>query len=376
MSYDLKDPNILEPTDTKNSPDPTKLPDLKTSSTYVLKKLEVPKFDHVTAGLITSFLTGLLIWYFIQYYDLLLPFMSGGLSLLKYFVICITIFYIMVLFIQTTLYFSFWYASTLYHFRHMVNPLLNHTVRYYYYYFTDYINWIIFYPARFWYGFRFTTNILFFILVILPVMAFIAFFIGILFSWLGEKKETFSIFKEGLSSIADKGIGKSLMEGTGLEHLGTGLASGLASALPKDIASALPKELSSGIGSNLASKMSTGDISSIASNVAKGDFSKVSNLAKSAGVSDNMVRQATDYAKSSGIQTIAGLATSGVPGIGLAKTGVDSIKGLAKRIPTASNLKSISKRLPSGLPAGLPIGLPKMSGTMEAATGSLLSTFI
>lgn len=153
----------------------------------------MPKIDWVTIGAGGTFVTCLILWYSIRYYELFLPFVSGGLRLFKYFLICTAILYFMATFVQTSHYFYWWYESTLYFFRRMVDPLLNQKVKYWYYYFTDYINWIVYYPAKTYYFFRFVANVFFFLLIILPVMAFIAFFIGLLFSWLGEAKEEKSI---------------------------------------------------------------------------------------------------------------------------------------------------------------------------------------
>ncbi len=194
---------------------------------------KLPKVDRNTFFIGGGFLLLLLIWYSIKYYELFLPFAGGALRLFKYFLICSAIFYFMVTFVQTTNYFYWWYESTLYFFRRFVDPLLNQRVKYWYYYFTDYINWIIYYPVKLYYLIRFLANVVFFLLIILPTLAFIAFFIGLLFSWIGERDNDPSIltpvvddFKGGIAKATDvaHSVGSAAQMAKGA--LGTMLQSG------------------------------------------------------------------------------------------------------------------------------------------------------
>jgi hypothetical protein len=150
--------------------------------TQIKKKWKEYAGSLALAGLV--FLYAL--WILIKYYDLLIPFAGGGLSLLKYLIIYFIAIALIVTFFKFTSYFSFWYVLFMKYFRLFMNPLLNDKVSFLYCYFTDYINWLIYFPAKFFYFCILFLVILLLILIILPVLSILSFAIGYLFSLLGE----------------------------------------------------------------------------------------------------------------------------------------------------------------------------------------------
>jgi len=303
---------------------------------------KLPKIDIATFGIGGGFLMLILAWYSLQYYELFIPFASGALRLFKYFLICTAILYFMVTFVQASSSFYWWYTSTLYYFRRFVDPLLNQKVKYYYYYFTDYINWIIYYPAKAYYFGRFMANITFFLLVILPIMAFIAFFIGLLFSWIGEPKEGVSVMDPIVTDLTSAAsvVGSAA----------NGAMSKAADAISK--------------ATGTVNKV-TGAMGNVAKVLGTSSGSSVPNLSKiDPRLDPSMLESIKGLASSnpSMLESIKGLASSN-PSM------LESIKGMASSNP--SMLESI-KGLASSNPSKL-AQVPKVNNLIKMAKGSPFS---
>jgi hypothetical protein len=256
--------------------------------THVVNPTNLKKrFDLLSASLMGTCLLGILAWYSIRYYELFVPFLGGGLRLFKYFVICVTIIYVMKVFIQTSSSFSWWYKSTLYFFRLFVNPLRNQKIKYYYYYFTDYINWIIYYPAKTYYLARFIANVVFFLLIILPIMAFIAFLIGLLFSMIGEKQDILQEVKETAqpsNGVKSPNILSTLASAAGVSPNMLTKAASAAGVSPNMLTKAAS---AAGVSPNMLTK---------AASAAGVSPNMLTKAASAAGVSPNMLTKAASAA--------------------------------------------------------------------------------
>jgi hypothetical protein len=131
-----------------------------------------------------------ILWYSVKYSDLVKPFMSGGLKLLWYLFIYFLIISVLVLFIQFLYYFAYWFEITIHYFNLFINPLLNDRVSSLCCLFSDYVNWLIYYPAMIFYFFCLVMVVLFDVLILIPVLVFFGFLIGFLFSLLGDRETT------------------------------------------------------------------------------------------------------------------------------------------------------------------------------------------
>jgi hypothetical protein len=128
-------------------------------------------------------------------------FSDGILKLFKYFVLYSMVFGIITLFIKLlgTLY--WWVVLFYWCIERMIDPLKDNTVRSWYYYLTDYVNWIIYYPAMIYYFFFMIALFMILSLIILPFVAFIGFLIGYIFSMMGEDPCNKGFFSRMLSAV-------------------------------------------------------------------------------------------------------------------------------------------------------------------------------
>jgi hypothetical protein len=158
-----------------------------------------------------------ILWYSVKYSDLVKPFMSGSLKLLWYLFIYFLIISVLVLFIQFLYYFAYWVEITIHYFNLFINPLLNDRVSSLCCLFSDYVNWLIYYPAMIFYFFCLVMVLLFDFLILIPVLVFFGFLIGFLFSLLGDRDtsakglmgQISSVMKDAsISGMFSKGIQK------------------------------------------------------------------------------------------------------------------------------------------------------------------------
>jgi len=128
-------------------------------------------------------------------------FSDGILKLFKYFVLYSMVFGVITLFIKLlgTLY--WWVVLFYWCIERMIDPLKDNTVRSWYYYLTDYVNWIIYYPAMIYYFFFMIALFMILSLIILPFVAFIGFLIGYIFSMMGEDPCNKGFFSRMLSAV-------------------------------------------------------------------------------------------------------------------------------------------------------------------------------
>jgi hypothetical protein len=127
-----------------------------------------------------------LIWAFFKYYDVALPFAGGVFNIIKFLIIYTIIILVLKLFFKFVFSFKFWMTLFVKYFRLFLNPLLNPKVSSAYCFFTSYVNWLIYYPAKIYYFICVLAICGIFILCVLPVIACISFVIGYLFSLLGD----------------------------------------------------------------------------------------------------------------------------------------------------------------------------------------------
>jgi hypothetical protein len=145
-----------------------------------------------------------LIWCFFKYYDLALPFAGGIFNILKFFIIYIVIIIVMRFFFKFLFTFKFWITLFMKYLKLFMNPLLNDKVSSAYCYFTSYVNWLIYYPAKIYYFICLLGISFIFFLIIIPIIVCISFVIGYLFSLLGDSSSAEKLIdnmKKAASSV-------------------------------------------------------------------------------------------------------------------------------------------------------------------------------
>jgi hypothetical protein len=151
------------------------------------------------------------LWYLLQYKHLLQPFSSGIFRILVCLFIYFLIFSLFALFLKFMVFFVYCVKLTIYYFNLMMNPLLNDTLNSCTCYFSDYISWIFYYPARVFYLICFILVIMFDTLVLIPVIIAFGFCIGYLFQSLGDRDTNYDSFmgkfgamKQGFTKFGKK----------------------------------------------------------------------------------------------------------------------------------------------------------------------------
>lgn len=143
----------------------------------------------------------LMVWYFIKYYELIIPFIGGSINIMKYLIIYSIIIVVMVLLLKFTRYFSVWYKLFYKYLRLTFNPLLDDKVSQLYCFFSDYVNPLIYYPSMIFFLFCLIGVVLLLVLILLPILAAVSFFVGFLFSLLGEKKTDSSLQTQAINKV-------------------------------------------------------------------------------------------------------------------------------------------------------------------------------
>jgi hypothetical protein len=83
------------------------------------------------------------------------------------------------------------------------NPLLDPKVSELYCFFSDYVNPLIYFPSMIFFLLCLIGIVLLLVLILLPILAATSFFVGFLFSLLGEKKTDDTLQTKGINKIKD-----------------------------------------------------------------------------------------------------------------------------------------------------------------------------
>jgi hypothetical protein len=147
------------------------------------------------------------LWHLAKNFNLVVPFVGGSLNILKYLIIYSIIIVVMVLLLKFTRYFSLWYNLFYKYLRLTFNPLLDPKVSELYCFFSDYVNPLIYFPSMIFFLLCLIGIVLLLVLILLPILAAVSFFVGFLFSLLGEKKtdtlQTKTLQSQGINKIKD-----------------------------------------------------------------------------------------------------------------------------------------------------------------------------
>lgn len=141
------------------------------------------------------------LWYFIQNPDLIKPLMTGSLKLLWYGFIFFMILSVLILYIHFLYYIAYFFELTVHYFNLTCNPLLNERVSSLCCYFSDYVNWLIYYPSMIYFLICFAVLVVIDVFVLLPILAFFGFMVGFLFSLLGHRAENAPQVKDQISDV-------------------------------------------------------------------------------------------------------------------------------------------------------------------------------
>lgn len=134
------------------------------------------------------------IYYFFMYSSLLAPFAKGIFKLFKYFILYTMIVSTILFFIHILGYLYWWLDLFYWAVERMINPLKDNTTSSWYYYLSDYINWIIYGGATIYFFLCVFGLFLLLTLIILPFVSFVGFLIGYMFSMMGEAPCSTSIY--------------------------------------------------------------------------------------------------------------------------------------------------------------------------------------
>lgn len=149
--------------------------------------------EYVSSALLAFILLSFIAWNMLKNYDNLVPFSGGILNILKLVVIYFVIVFVMKLFIKLLKALSFWFDLFRDYFKLFLNPLLNQHVSFLYCYFTNYVNWIIYYPAKIFYFICAMGIALVFFMVIIPIILAFSFILSKLLSLLGNRSSVDTI---------------------------------------------------------------------------------------------------------------------------------------------------------------------------------------
>lgn len=165
----------------------TEAPAEVSSGNYPTGFCTSPESCQSRANEIIGFLfIALFIYYCVMYFPLFLPYMKGILKMVKYFVLYGLIMSTILLFIHVLGYLFWWLILFHWAVERMIDPLKDNTVSSWYYYLTDNVNWIVYYPSMVYFFICMIGLIILLVLMILPAVSVIGFLIGYLFSLMGE----------------------------------------------------------------------------------------------------------------------------------------------------------------------------------------------
>lgn len=145
-----------------------------------------------------------LLWCFFKNYDVIIPYAGGVFNILKFLIIYCLILFVLRLFFKFVFTFKFWVSLFIKYFELFLNPLRDNKVSSAYCYFTPYVNWLIYYPAKLYFFICLLGVCFIFFLIIIPVIVAISFTIGYLFSLLGDSsslEKAAENLKKAVSSV-------------------------------------------------------------------------------------------------------------------------------------------------------------------------------
>ena len=270
---------------------------------------------------------------------------DGLIKLFKYFVLYSMVFSVMAVFIKLLGTLHWWVILFYWCLERVIDPLKDNTVRYLYYYLTDYVNWIIYYPAMLYYLLFLIGLFMILSLIILPFVSFVGFLVGYIFSMMGEDPCNKGIFTRMLSAVT--GAVKTFVPGAsdaakkGEQALKTAKvvaneAKEKAFAAAKTAKGMVPDRVKQTVSSKFGVNLNKVDPTKMAEDVFKkgkdlvqtADLKKVTDFVPKMPTADNL-KKVTDYAKSVDLKQVTDLAQKLPP-------------DLAKKMPTADNLKKVT----------------------------------
>jgi hypothetical protein len=149
-----------------------------------------------------------LVYLLAMHFTSLAPFSNGLIIMTKYIFLYGIIITTIVLFISLIGAMNWWVSLFLWYVERFIFPLRDHKTSSWYYYFTDYVNWIIYGGAMIY----FLCCVIFLVgllcLLLLPGIAVVGFFIGYLFSLLGEAPCAAKIVETATKSVMDSKLGE------------------------------------------------------------------------------------------------------------------------------------------------------------------------
>ena len=158
--------------------------------------------EYVSSALLALILLSFIGWNMLKNFDNLVPFSGGILNILKLVVVYFVIMFVMKIFIKLLKALSFWFDLFRDYFKLFLNPLLNQHVSFLYCYFTNYVNWIIYYPAKIFYFVCAMGIALVFFMIIIPIIFAFSFIFSKLLALLGNRSSVDTIVN-GVKSTAN-----------------------------------------------------------------------------------------------------------------------------------------------------------------------------
>jgi len=132
------------------------------------------------------FLVVLFVYLLAMHFTTIAPFSSGLIIMTKYIVLYGIIITTIVLFLSLIGTLNWWVNQFVWTGERFLFPLRDRKTSSWYYYFTDYVNWIVYGGAMIYFAICIVFLLVFLGLILLPGLAVIGFFIGYLFSLMGE----------------------------------------------------------------------------------------------------------------------------------------------------------------------------------------------
>ena len=146
-----------------------------------------PQACKATIYVAIGWFVGVFFFYLLaMHFSAIAPFSSGLLVMTKYIVLYGIIITTIVLFLSLVGTLSWWVNQFLWTGERFLFPLRDRKTNSWYYYFTDYVNWIVYGGAMIYFAICIVFLLVFLCLILLPGLAVVGFFIGYLFSLMGE----------------------------------------------------------------------------------------------------------------------------------------------------------------------------------------------
>jgi hypothetical protein len=153
------------------------------------------------------FLVVLFVYLLAMHFTSLAPFSNGLLVMTKYIFLYGIIITTIVLFLSLVGTLNWWMSQFVWTGERFLFPLRDNKTSSWYYYFTDYVNWIVYGGAMIYFAICLVFLLVFLGLILLPGIAVIGFFIGYLFSLLGEAPCAAKIVESATNSVMESKLG-------------------------------------------------------------------------------------------------------------------------------------------------------------------------